>query len=103
MLFCILNGLVLHLALIDLELDLALILQLGQHHEGLVVITIVDKTANFTDLLVGLKSLVNLVDAQGAANLLLTAISHLLQTLEVNHCWLHLVGGLLLLVHLESH
>lgn len=101
MLFCILDR-VLHLALVDLELDLALILQLCQHHEGLVVITIVDKSANLTDLLVSLNSLLDLIDTQSAIDLLLATIVHLLQTLEVDHCWLHVVGGLLLL-HLESH
>lgn len=106
MLFCVLDRVPLHLALVDLELDLALILQLRQHHEGLIIVTIVDKSANLTDLLVSLNCLLDLIDTQSIVDLLLAAIVHLLQTLEVDHCRLHVVGCLLLLLlllHLESH
>ena len=95
---------VLHLVLVDLELDLSLILHLGQHHECLVIFTIVDESANLANLFISLNRLLHLVDTQGVVNLLLSTISHLLQALEVDHCWLHWEGGLLLLLmHLESH
>ena len=69
---------VLHLVLVDLELDLSLILHLGQHHECLVIFTIVDESTNFVDLFAGLNRLIHLIDAQGIVDLLLSTISHLL-------------------------
>ena len=38
-----------HLTLVDLELDLALVLQLGEDHESLIIFTIVDESAYLID------------------------------------------------------
>lgn len=81
-----------------------MLLHLVQHHLGLVVVTIVDEGANFADRLVSLNRLLELTDAQGAVDHLLATVCHLLQALEVQDGWLHVVLGLLLLlVHLEAH
>lgn len=74
LLFSILD-LILHgLVLVDLELDLALLLQLGEDHESLIVVAVVDQSTNFLDLLLRLHGLVNLIDAQGVVDVLLRAI-----------------------------
>lgn len=93
-------NLILHgCVLVDLELDLALLLQLGQHHEGLVVISIVDQSTDLLDLLVSLESLFHLVDTKRVVNLLLSTIRHALKLLEVDHGWLNVVVLLLLKLH----
>lgn len=84
--------------LVDRELDLALILQLGKHHECLVVVTVVDQSTDLLDLLVRLECLLHLVNAQRVVNLLLRTIRHVLEFLEVDHSWLHVVVLLLLLL-----
>jgi hypothetical protein len=74
LLFSILD-LILHgLVLVDIELDLALLLQLGEDHKSLFVVAIVDQSTNFLDLLLRLHGLVNLVDAQGVVDVLLGTI-----------------------------
>lgn len=50
-----------------------------------------------------LDRLLNLVDRQRVVHLLLRSIIHLLQALKVDHRWLHVVGGLLLLKLHLSH
>lgn len=95
--------LVLHLVLVDLELDLALFFQFLEDQEGGVIITIVDETAHLIDLLISLHSLLHGVDTQGVVHLLLSSISHLFKVFEIDDCWLHGVGLLLLLLQLHSH
>lgn len=74
LLFSILD-LILHgLVLVDIELDLALLLQLGEDHKGLLIVAVVDQSTNFLDLLLRLHGLVNLVDAQGVVDVLLGTI-----------------------------
>ena len=90
--------LVRHLTLVDLELDLALVLQLGQDHEGLIVLTVVDQSAHLADGFACLHCLFHLVDAQGVVDMLLCSIRHFLHVFEVYHCWLHVVGSSLLLL-----
>ena len=106
LLFSILD-LILHgLVLVDIELDLALLFQLGEDHKGLIVVAVVDKSTNFLDLLLRLRGLVNLVDAQGVVDALLGTIWHGLHLLEVDHSWLHverLLLLLLLLLQLHAH
>lgn len=91
-----------HLTLVDLELDLALVLQLGQDHEGLVVLTVVDESAHLVDGFACLHGLLHLTNAQSIVHMLLGSVRHFLQVFEVDDCWLHVVGGLLLL-QLDSH
>ena len=91
-------NLVLHLILVDLELNLALVLEFWEHHKSLIVISLVQQRASLIDLLWSLHRLLNLVDRQRVVHLLLRAVSQLLKALEVDHCWLHIVLSLLLLL-----
>lgn len=84
-------NLVLHLTLADLELDLALLLQLGEKHESLVILSVVEKSADLIDGLASLHGLIHLVDTQSIVHLLLSSIWQFLHILEVDHCWLHVV------------
>jgi len=103
LLFGVLN-LVLHLILVDLELDLTLILQLGKDHEGLIVVPVVDQSTYLVDRLVGFESLLHWVDTQSVVHLLLSTIRQFLKVLEVDDCRLHRVLSLLLLLlELHSH
>ena len=87
-----------HLTLVDLELDLALVLQLGEDHESLIIFTIVDESAYLIDRFACLHGLFHLVDAQSIVDMLLGSIRHFLQVFEVDDGWLHIVIGLLLLL-----
>lgn len=94
-------NLVLHgVVLVDRELDLALILQLRQHHQRLVTVAAVDQAADVTDLLLSLHGLLHLVDAESVVHVLLGAVLHGFQLLEVDHGGLHVE---LLLLQLHSH
>lgn len=102
LLFGVLN-LVLHLVLVDLELDLALVLQLGKDHKSLIVVPVVDEGAYLVDRLVSLNGLLHWVDTQSVVHLLLGTIRQFLKVLEVDDCWLHWVLSLLLLLELHTH
>lgn len=99
---CLLLGilnLVLHGGvLVDLELDLALILQFGQHHHRLVAIAVVDQSTDVADLLLSFHSLLHRADAESVVDILSRTIGHGLQLLEVDHGGLH-AELLLLLLH----
>lgn len=103
LLFSILD-LILHgWVLLDLELDLALLLQLRQNHESLIIVSVVDKSTDLLDLLLSFNGLIDLVDAQLAVDVLLGTIRQGLHFLEVYNSWLHVEGLLLLLLLLELH
>lgn len=103
LLFSILD-LILHgWVLLDLELDLALLLQLRQNHESLIIVSVVDKSTDLLDLLLSFNGLIDLVDAQLAVDVLLGTIRQGLHLLEVDNSWLHVERLLLLLLLLELH
>lgn len=103
LLFSILD-LILHgWVLLDLELDLALLLQLRQNHESLIIVSVVDKSTDLLNLFLSFNGLIDLVDAQLAVDVLLGTIRQGLHFLEVYNSWLHVEGLLLLLLLLELH
>lgn len=103
LLFSILD-LILHgWILLDLELDLALLLQLRQNHESLIIVSVVDKSTDLLNLFLSFNGLIDLVDAQLAVDVLLGTIRQGLHFLEVYNSWLHVEGLLLLLLLLELH
>lgn len=80
-----------------------MLIQLGKNLEGLVVLPVVEESTDFVDRLACLNRLLHLVDGQRTVHMLLGTVWHLLQLLEVNHSWLHVVVGLLLLLQLHTH
>ena len=68
-----------NLSLVQLELDLALVLQLRQNHESLVIVSIIEEVGKGVDLLLRLNGAVKLVDLQSVLHMLLGTVTHLLQ------------------------